>query len=178
MIRKSGHRFSEKIMLHQNARADHRFNLKQYRSSARSGLAAMALTIAAATPVHAEPVHYAIVGDAIPASLTGAPGDPAQGRTIVANRNVGLCLLCHSGPFPEDKFQGNLAPDLSGAGARWSEGQLRLRIVDASKLSPNTIMPPFYRLDGLTQVAPAYRGKPVLTAVEVEDVVAYLMTLK
>ena len=66
-------------------------------------------------------------------SLTGKPGDAARGRAIVANRNVGLCLLCHTGPFPEDKFQGNLAPDLAGAGARWSEGQLRLRIVDARK---------------------------------------------
>ena len=75
---------------------------------------------------------------------------------------LGLCLLCHSGPFPEDKFQGTMAPDLAGAGARWSEGQLRLRIVDASKLNAATIMPPFYRVDHLTRVAPAYRGKPVL----------------
>jgi len=126
----------------------------------------------------AELVPYVIVGDAIPASLTGAAGDPVHGRTIVANRQLGLCLLCHSGPFPEDKFQGNIAPDLSGAGSRWNEGQLRLRIVDASKLNPDTIMPPFYRIDHLTRVAPSYRDKPVLAAVEIEDVVAYLMTLK
>lgn len=126
----------------------------------------------------AELVHYTIVGDAIPASLTGAKGDPAAGRAIVANRNDGLCLLCHSGPFPEDKFQGNMAPDLSGAGARWSEGQLRLRIVDARKLNPDTIMPPFYSVEHLTRVPAAYRDKPVLRAVEIEDVVAYLMTLK
>lgn len=123
-------------------------------------------------------MHYKITGDAIPHSLTGAKGDPARGRAIVANRNVGLCLLCHSGPFPEDRFQGNLGPDLSGAGARWSEGQLRLRIVDARKLNPDTIMPPFYRVDDLTRVPAQYRDKPVLAAVEVEDVVAYLMTLK
>jgi len=138
----------------------------------------MALTVAAATPARAELVHYAIVGDAIPASLTGAAGDPARGRAIVADHNGGLCLLCHSGPFAEDKFQGNIAPDLAGAGSRWNEGQLRLRIVDSSKLNPNTIMPPFYRVDGLNRVPPAYRDKPVLTAVEVEDVIAYLMTLK
>jgi L-cysteine S-thiosulfotransferase len=126
----------------------------------------------------AELVPYKIVGDAIPASLTGAKGDAARGRAIVANHNLGLCLLCHSGPFPDDKFQGNLAPNLDGAGARWSEGQLRLRIVDAGKLNPQTIMPPFYRTDHLTRVPEAFRGKPVLTAVEVEDVVAYLMTLK
>ena len=77
-----------------------------------------------------------IVGDAIPASLTGAPGDPERGREIVGNRQVGLCLLCHTGPFPQARFQGNLAPDLAGAGTRASIGQLRLRIVDASRLNP------------------------------------------
>jgi sulfur-oxidizing protein SoxX len=140
---------------------------------------AIALVAAGAVPAHAaELVPYAIVGDAIPAPLTGAKGDAVRGRAIVADHNRGLCLLCHSGPFPDDKFQGNIAPDLSGAGSRWSEGQLRLRIVDASRINPNTIMPPFYRIDGLTRVAEAYRDKPVLTAVEIEDVVAYLMTLK
>jgi sulfur-oxidizing protein SoxX len=119
-----------------------------------------------------------IVGNAIPASLTGHKGDPVRGREIVVNRQVGLCLLCHSGPFPEQKFQGTLAPDLSGAGARASEGELRLRIVDASKLKPDTIMPPYYRVDGLTRVAPAYQGKPILTAEQIEDVVAFLTTLR
>jgi L-cysteine S-thiosulfotransferase len=138
----------------------------------------LGLPAALPAPSRAELVHYAVVGDAIPASLTGTKGDPVRGRAIVASRTVGLCLLCHSGPFPEDKFQGNIAPDLAGAGARWSEGQLRLRIVDARKLNPDTIMPPFYRVDHLTRVPAAYRDKPVLTAVEVEDVVAYLMTLK
>jgi L-cysteine S-thiosulfotransferase len=121
---------------------------------------------------------YTVVGDAIPQSLTGAKGDAERGRTIVANRQVGLCLLCHSGPFPEEKFQGTLAPDLKGAGTRSSEGQLRLRIVDASRLNPNTIMPPYYRVDGLTRVAPAFGGKPILTAEQIEDVVAYLSTLR
>jgi L-cysteine S-thiosulfotransferase len=121
---------------------------------------------------------YVVVGDAIPQSLTGAKGDAERGRTIVANRQVGLCLLCHSGPFPEEKFQGTLAPDLKGAGARSSEGQLRLRIVDASRLNPNTIMPPYYRVDGLTRVAPSFAGKPILTAEQIEDVVAYLSTLR
>ena len=140
--------------------------------------AALALLAASAAPSRAELVAYKIAGDAIPASLTGSPGDAARGRMIVANHNTGLCLLCHSGPFPQDKFQGTMAPDLAGAGARWSEGQLRLRIVDASKFNAATIMPPFYRVDRLARVPPAFRDKPVLTAVEVEDVVAYLMTLK
>jgi sulfur-oxidizing protein SoxX len=121
---------------------------------------------------------YAVVGDAIPASLTGQKGDPARGRAIVGNRTVGLCLLCHSGPFPEEKFQGTLAPDLRGAGARWTAGELRLRIVDASRLKADTIMPPYYRIDGLTRVAPTFAGKPVLSAEQIEDVVAYLVTLK
>ena len=141
-------------------------------------MSALALVAVSTTPAPAELVHYQIVGDAIPQSLTGSKGDPARGRAIVANHNTGLCLLCHSGPFPDDKFQGNLAPDLAGAGTRSNEGQLRLRIVDASKLNPDTIMPPFYRIDRLIRVPDAYRDKPVLTAVEVEDVVAYLMTLK
>jgi sulfur-oxidizing protein SoxX len=121
---------------------------------------------------------YAVVGDAIPESLTGAKGDVERGRSIVVNRQVGLCLLCHTGPFPEEKFQGTLAPDLAGTGARWSEGQLRLRIVDASRLNADTIMPPYYRIEGLTRVAPAFQGKPVLTAEQIEDVVAYLATLR
>ena len=119
---------------------------------------------------------FAVVGDAIPQPLTGAKGDAARGRAIVASRQVGLCLLCHSGPIPEERLQGTMAPDLRGAGSRWSEGQLRLRIVDAARLNPDTIMPPYYRLDGLNRVAPPFRGKPVLSAEQIEDVVAFLTT--
>jgi len=116
--------------------------------------------------------------DSIPMSLTGAKGDPARGRAIVTNRQLGLCLLCHSGPFPEERFQGDLAPDLAGAGKRWSEGQLRLRIVDSSRITPTSIMPAYHRTDGLVRVAPAWRDKPVLNAEQIEDVVAFLTTLK
>ena len=126
-----------------------------------------------------EPLRpYEIVSDAIPNSLTGTKGDPLRGRAIVANRQVGLCLLCHTGPFPEERFQGNLAPDLRGAGARSTEGQLRLRLVDARKLNPDTIMPPYSVADGLTRVAAPFRGKPLFTAEQIEDVVAYLSTLR
>lgn len=120
---------------------------------------------------------YTIAGDAIPGSLTGTSGDPARGRAIVLDRRVGACLLCHTGPFPEEKFQGTLAPDLSGAGSRWSAGQLRLRLMDATRLNPETIMPPYYRVDGLTRVGRAWRDKPILTAEQIEDVVAFLSTL-
>ena len=120
----------------------------------------------------------AFAGDSIPAPLTGAKGDPARGRAIVASRQVGLCLLCHSGPIPEERFQGNLAPDLTAVGVRLSEGQIRQRIVDPTKVNPQSIMPAYYKSEGLVRVAPAYRGKTVLTAEQIEDIVAYLATLK
>ena len=146
----------------------------------RLALAAIA-TMLAAFAAHAQSgavVRYEVVGDAIPAPLTATPGDPARGRAIVASRQVGLCLLCHRGPFPEERFQGTLATDLSGAGARWSEGQLRLRVVDSRRLNPDSLMPAYHRVDGLHGVATAYRGKPVLDAQQVEDVVALLRTLR
>jgi sulfur-oxidizing protein SoxX len=120
---------------------------------------------------------YEVVGNAIPKSLTGTPGDPVRGRAILVKRES-TCLLCHSGPFPEQRFQGDLSPDLTGAGSRWSEGELRLRLVDASRLDSRTIMPSFYRVDHLHRVARNLRGKPVLSAQDIEDVVAFLATLK
>ena len=146
---------------------------------------ALILTTLAAAALSCAPSHageairfYMIVGDAIPASLIGAKGNPDRGRTIVTTRQIGLCLLCHSGPFPEERFQGDLAPDLRGVGARWSEGQLRLRLVDASRLNPATIMPSYYRVDGLNRVGLAWRGKPMLSADQIEDIVTYLATLR
>lgn len=114
----------------------------------------------------------------MPASLSGAKGDPARGRAIVVNRQLGLCLLCHSGPFPEERFQGNIGPDLNGIGARLSEGQIRLRVANPGRLNPATLMPAYFRSEGLTRVAPAFEGKSLLGAEQVEDVVAFLMTLK
>lgn len=140
----------------------------------------VALTLTAAPYAMAQEALRPVVveGDAISVSLTGAEGDAARGREIVANRLVGLCLLCHSGPFPETPLQGTLAPDLKGAGTRWSIGQLRLRMVDSNRIVPDTIMPAYYRVDHLARVAPSFRGKPVLTAAQIEDVVAFLATLK
>jgi sulfur-oxidizing protein SoxX len=120
---------------------------------------------------------YVVAGDAIPTSLTGSPGDAARGRVLVVARSS-TCILCHSGPFPEEKFQGNLAPSLAGAGSRWSEGQLRLRLVDASRLNDATIMPSYYRVDGLHRVGAAWRDKPILSAEQIEDMVAYLTSLR
>jgi sulfur-oxidizing protein SoxX len=137
-----------------------------------------ATMLAAVTGAAAPLLSYTIAGDAIPARLSENAGDPLRGRAIVVDRQIGLCLLCHGGPFPDQKLQGTLAPNLAGAGSRWTAGQLRLRIVDASRLNPNTIMPPYYRTEGLTRVAPAFAGKPVLSAEQIEDVVTFLGTLR
>ena len=124
----------------------------------------------------------AVVADGMPQPLTAVPGDAARGQTIVGSRTVGLCLLCHSGPpsadFPLPQLQGDLATNLEGAGARWTEAQLRLRIVDSRRLNPDSLMPALHRAEGHQRVGPAWQGKPVLDAQQVEDVVAYLRTLK
>ena len=121
-------------------------------------------------------VPYTVVGQEIPASLTGAPGDAARGRAIAAGRE-GNCLACHSLPIPEEQFHGDVGPDLAGIGARLSPGALRLRLVDAKRLSATSIMPSFYVVDGLERVAPYYRGRPALSAEQIEDLVAYLASL-
>jgi sulfur-oxidizing protein SoxX len=145
-------------------------------SSASVWLAAAALVLPC--PADAQVLRpYAVVGDAIPDSLTNAPGDPVRGRALVVDR-TSTCILCHNGPFPEQKFQGDLAPSLAGSGGRWSEGQLRLRLVDASRLNAATIMPSYYRVDGLNRVGPGWRSKPILSAEQIEDIVAYLASLR
>jgi L-cysteine S-thiosulfotransferase len=141
-----------------------------------AGLAALLTSTSAVSQGELRP--YTIVGEAIPASLTGTAGDPVRGRAIILDRRLSACLLCHTGPFAEEKFQGTLAPDLSGAGSRSSEGELRLRIVDPTRLNPYTIMPAYYRVEGLTRVGHAWRGKPILTTEQIEDVVALLVTLR
>lgn len=132
----------------------------------------------AAETAGAPDLSYTIAGDGIAAPLAGAAaGDALRGRAIVSNRQVGLCLLCHTGPIPEERFQGNLAPDLQGAGRRWSSAQLRLRMVDASHFNHATIMPSYYKTDGLNRVAAGFQGKTILSAQQIEDVVAWLQTL-
>jgi sulfur-oxidizing protein SoxX len=145
-----------------------------YITSAWLALATLALPGAAGAQGL---VNYTVVGEAIPESLTGAPGDAARGRALVLERSS-TCILCHSGPFPETKFQGDLAPSLAGAGSRWQSGELRLRLVDASRLNPAAIMPSYYQVDGLVRVGPAWRGKPILSADQIEDIVTYLASLR
>jgi len=118
-----------------------------------------------------------VVGDSIVDSLSGVPGDPVRGRAIVASRQTGLCLLCHSGPFPEERFQGNLAPELSMSSKRLTAPQLRARIVDASRFNPGTIMPTYYKAEHLKRVGPKWIGQPILNEQEIEDVVAFLASL-
>ena len=148
--------------------------------SAKSMVCAWLAAAVAALPCAASASElraYAVIGDAIPQSLTGMPGDVTRGRALVVDR-TSTCILCHNGPFPEQKFQGDLAPGLGGTGSRWSEGQLRLRLVDASRLNAATIMPSYYRVEGLDRVSAAWRGKPILSAEQIEDIVAYLTSLR
>jgi len=119
---------------------------------------------------------FVSVGDEIPRPLTAEPGDPARGRSILVDRDQGGCTLCHEVPG-ETRF-GNVAPALAGVGSKLSAAQLRLRVADSTRVNPDTPMPAYYRTEGLTQVAAAYRGKPILSAQQVEDVVAFLTTLK
>ena len=148
------------------------------RSARHIGTWIAAALLALPGPAGAQALRpYTVVGDAIPEPLTNARGDVARGRALVVERSS-TCILCHSGPFPEQKFQGDLAPDLSGSGSRWSEGQLRLRLVDAPHLNAATIMPSYYRVEGLQRVGTPWRGKPILSAEQIEDIVAYLVTLR
>ncbi len=126
-----------------------------------------------------ELVKFEIVGgERIDKSLTGQPGDPVNGRKLAINTKQGNCLACHVMPVPEQPFHGNVGPDLSEAGGNLSEGEIRLRIVDSKVLNPDTIMPAFYRNDGYERVLKKFQGKTMLSAQQVEDVVAYVMTLK
>lgn len=135
----------------------------------------VALAQGAAQPL----VKFQISNGGIPASLTGQSGDAQRGREVVVNQKLGNCLACHAvTALKSEPYHGNVGPSLDGVGSRLSEAQLRLRIVDGTKLNPHTIMPPFYRVDGLNRVLHQFQGKPILTAQQVEDVVAFLETLK
>lgn len=125
-----------------------------------------------------KPAIFVIEGDQIAAPLEDRIGNAARGKAIVLDRRVGNCLICHRVSVPQETFQGEIGPDLSGIGRRLSTGQIRLRVVDAQRLNPATLMPPYHRIDGLRRVASAFVGKPALTAQDVEDVVAWLASLR
>ncbi len=122
-------------------------------------------------------IPYEVRGDAVPEPLGGLKGDAARGRAIVLDRRSGNCLICHAFPIEREPFQGEIGPPLAGVASRLTEGQIRLRLIDQSRINPKTIMPPYYRVEGLTNVAPEYKGKPALSAQGIEDVVAYLASL-
>lgn len=117
------------------------------------------------------------VPEAAPLAVS-RPADPANGQRIVVDRRRGMCLLCHAGPFPEERFQGDLAPSLAGAGSRWNAGQLRFRLMESRTLNANSIMPSYFRVEGKLRVARAYEGRTILSAQEIEDVTAFLVTLR
>jgi sulfur-oxidizing protein SoxX len=116
----------------------------------------------------------------IPAPLTATAGDAAAGQQIVIDRRLGNCLSCHEiGALRAEPFHGEIGPPLDGVASRWDVAALRMILVNAKKVfGDGTAMPAFYRADGLYRVRPEFAGKPILTAQQVEDVVAYLATMK
>jgi len=131
------------------------------------------------TTVADEYVQWKMVDYAIDQPLGGLKGDARRGRQLVRDRSKGNCLACHRMPIPEEEFHGTVGPSLHGISSRLSEGQIRLRVVDEKQLNPASIMPGYYRHPRhFNRVAESWQGKTVLNAQEVEDIVAYLLTLK
>lgn len=167
----------------------------------KRSLAALAAALSCALPAHAQSpaipalapatpapvqglVAYEVIDEggvpAIPKPLTGKPGDPKAGAKVVVNRRQGNCLGCHQvSSLKDEEFHGEFGPSLDGVGERWSVDKLRMILVNPKKVfTDETVMPAFYRLDGLNRVRPEFQGKPILTAQQIEDAVAYLATLK
>jgi sulfur-oxidizing protein SoxX len=140
------------------------------RSRAKRSTDALALLLSA--------TMLAAAGDAVDMPLTAQPGDPARGQRIVENHQLSACLLCHAGPFPEPHLQGTIGPSLEGVGSRLAAGEIRLRLIDARRLNPDTVMPPYYVVDGLNRTGHVWQGRPALSAQQIEDVVAFLTTLR
>ncbi|WP_043837772.1 sulfur oxidation c-type cytochrome SoxX [Muricoccus aerilatus] len=136
------------------------------------------IALLAAAPASGRVAPFVVQEDAIAAPLDGLAGDPVRGEAVTRNRETANCLICHAIPGTTERFMGDIGPPLAGVGSRLAPGQIRLRVVDPTLVNPEAIMPPYYRTEGLLRVDPRYRGQPVLTAQEVEDVVAYLAGLK
>jgi len=124
-------------------------------------------------------MKYEVVDNGVAKSLTGKPGDPEKGVKTFTNRRLGNCLACHQvTALASQPFHGEIGPSLDGVADRYTEAQLRMQVINAKVINPDTIMPAFYRTDGFHRVLDKFKDKPILTAEEVEDVVAYLKTLK
>jgi sulfur-oxidizing protein SoxX len=143
---------------------------------------ALSLVVGLTVPANAgtaKLVKYTVVDESsIEKSLTGVPGNAKKGRALAINRKRGNCLACHQMPIPEQQFHGNIGPELEGIGSLYSAGELRLRLVNSKIINPDTIMPAFYKNNGYSRVLKKFKGKTILSAQEVEDIVAYLLTLK
>jgi sulfur-oxidizing protein SoxX len=136
------------------------------------------IALAGATPEPVPPHAVAFDYGAVEASLTGVPGDPGAGREVFADRKLGNCLACHANAeLDEQPFHGEIGPPLDGAADRWSEAELRGIVSNAKQMFEGTIMPAFYRPDAGARVMEEFQGETILTAQQVEDVVAYLQTL-
>ena len=148
--------------------------------AALAGAAATSESVAA-TAAGSEPGNLAkfrVIADGIPEAIAGATGNAERGRALILGREAANCVLCHAVPEPSLRFSGNLGPPLGGVARTFSVAQLRLRVVDNMRVNPTTIMPSYYRIEGFDQVAGVYRGKPILDAEQIEDIVAYLATLR
>ncbi|MBM9595490.1 sulfur oxidation c-type cytochrome SoxX [Roseitranquillus sediminis] len=143
----------------------------------RLAIVAALAALLAAGPALAQIAAYEIVEGAIPQPLTDSPGNPARGRQIVRDLDKATCLICHPMPIPEEPNHGQIGPSLTGVGARYTPGELRLRLVDPKALNPDTVMPSYHRGEDLYRVLDRFENKPIYSAQEVEDVVAYLASL-
>jgi len=143
---------------------------------ASAAVLAFALGLAAPAAAPARAAAVLPVADAIESPLASAVPDPSRGRAIALGRD-GNCLLCH-GLADAGRPTGNLAPPLDGVASRLSTGQIRQRVVNPALVNPHTIMPSYFVADGLRQVAEPWRGKPILDAQQIEDLVAWLQTLR
>ena len=149
--------------------------------AALAGVAAATSESVAASAAGSESGHLAkfrVIADGIPEAIGGATGNAERGRALILGREAANRVLCHAVPEPSLRFSGNLGPPLGGVARTFSVAQLRLRVVDNMRVNPTTIMPSYYRIEGFDQVAGAYHGKPILDAEQIEDIVAYLATLR
>jgi sulfur-oxidizing protein SoxX len=159
-------------------------NTSAIRGALRVDIVVLAAVLAVASirPTHAGEnvplAEYEVDRDSIPQPLGGLPGDPVRGAALFAARQVSTCLLCHADPSAVHSAGSAIGPSLVGVGSRLTAGQIRLRIVDAARVNPETIMPSFHVVQGLTRVGHAWQGRPVLDAGQIEDLVAYLVTLR